>query len=102
MAWEKVIIMAGVRKKPIQGGKYQGWFIDAMGKRRFFTGTRAKTETLRIAQRLEDEHRQVRLGYRIVLPRIKTTNPSIDGGAGCPLLSLPVDRYRRLIVQRLR
>jgi hypothetical protein len=56
--------MAGVRKKPIQGGKYQGWFIDAIGKRRFFTGTRAKAETLRIAQRLEDEHRQVRLGYR--------------------------------------
>jgi hypothetical protein len=59
--------MAGVRKKPIQGGKYQGWFIDAIGKRRFFTGTHAKAETLRIAQRLEDEHRQIRLRYRPAL-----------------------------------
>jgi integrase len=59
--------MAGVRKKAIQGGKYQGWFIDAIGKRRFFTGTRAKAEMLRMAQRLEDEHRQVRLGYRPAL-----------------------------------
>src|SRR5262245_48532049 len=56
--------MAGVRKKPIQGGKYQGWFIDAIGKRRVFTGTRAKNENLRMAQRFEDDQRQVRLGYR--------------------------------------
>jgi hypothetical protein len=56
--------MAGVRKKPIKGGKYQGWFIDATGLRKFFTGTRSKADTLRIAQRLEDEHRQIRLGYR--------------------------------------
>ena len=56
--------MAGVRKKPSKGGKFQGWFVDAGGKQRFFTGTRSKTETQRIADRLEDEHRQVRLGYR--------------------------------------
>ena len=31
---------------------------------KFFTGTRNRTETLRIAGRLEDEHRQIRLGYR--------------------------------------
>lgn len=56
--------MAGVRKKPNPGGKYHGWFIDAAGKRIFFTGTRSKADTLKMAERLEDEHRQVRLGYR--------------------------------------
>ena len=57
--------MAGVRKKPRKGsGKYQGWFADATGKRTFFTGTRSRAETQRIADRLEDEHLQVRLGYR--------------------------------------
>jgi hypothetical protein len=59
--------MAGVRKKPIRGGKYQGWFINGFGKRQFFTGTRNKAETLRIAHRLEDEHRQIVLGYRPAL-----------------------------------
>jgi hypothetical protein len=44
-------------------GKYQGWFVDYMEKRKWFDGTRSKTETVRIAQRLEDEHRQIRLGY---------------------------------------
>jgi integrase len=58
--------MAGVRKKPIRGGSYQGWFINAMRKRQFFTGTHDRADTLRMAQRLEDEHRQVRLGYRPV------------------------------------
>jgi len=56
--------MAGVRSKPNPGGKYHGWFIDAARKRKFFTGTHSKAETLRMAERLEDEHRQVRLGYR--------------------------------------
>ena len=56
--------MAGARKKPKKGGKYQGWFIDDTGTRKFFHGTRNRAETLRIAQRLEDEHRQIRLGYR--------------------------------------
>ena len=56
--------MAGVRKKPTKSGKYQGWFVDAAGKQRFFTGTRSKTATQHLAERLEDEHRQVRLGYR--------------------------------------
>ena len=35
-----------------------------------------------------------------MLPRIKTKNPSIEGGDGCPVLSLPVDRCRCVIVQR--
>lgn len=56
--------MAGVRKKPKQSGKYEGWFVDWRGKRKFFVGTKKKTETLHMAQRLEDEHRQIRLGYR--------------------------------------
>ena len=56
--------MAGVCKKPQRNGKYRGWYYDAAGKQRFFAGTRRKAETLRIAERLEDDHRQVRLGYR--------------------------------------
>ncbi len=55
--------MAGVRSKPLRGGKYQGWFIDANGDRKFFTGTRSKKETERLALRFEDEHRQIRTGY---------------------------------------
>ena len=58
--------MAGVRKKPKNNGKFQAWFVDFTGKRKFFTGTRRKSETLKIAQRLEDEHKQIRLGYRPV------------------------------------
>ena len=38
--------------------------MDYHGKRRFFTGTRKEAETRRMAERLEDEHRQIRLGYR--------------------------------------
>ena len=56
--------MAGARKKPGRGGKYRAWFIDAVGKQKHFTGTRSRSETLRMAQGLEDEHPQVRLGYR--------------------------------------
>ena len=56
--------MAGVRGKANPNKKYQGWFTDAAGKQRYFIGTRSKPDTLRMAERLEDEHRQVRLGYR--------------------------------------
>jgi integrase len=57
--------MAGVRRKPRStGGKYQGWYINAAGSREFFTGIEDREETLRMARRLEDDHRQVRLGYR--------------------------------------
>jgi integrase/recombinase XerC len=55
--------MAGVRSERRSSGKFQGWFIDHTGKQKFFEGTRSRVETLRIAQRLEDEHRQVKLGY---------------------------------------
>jgi hypothetical protein len=56
--------MAGVRKKPQSSGKYQAWFIAMDGRSKFFVGTRSRSETLRMAQRFEDEHRQIRLGYR--------------------------------------
>ena len=56
--------MSGIRKKALKSGKFQGWFIDFNGERKFFVGTRNKSESLRIADRLEDEHRQIRLGYR--------------------------------------
>jgi len=58
--------MAGVRSKPKRGGNFQGFFVDWSGKRKFFTGTRNRAETLRIARRLEDEQKQIRLGYRPV------------------------------------
>lgn len=55
--------MAGVRSKPNSVGKFQGWYVNSQGKQQFFTGTHTRKETLRIAHKLEDEHRLVRLGY---------------------------------------
>ena len=63
---KKGLNMAGVRSTPNRKGKYQGWYLNHTGRRVFFTGTHKETETLRTAQRLEDEHRQIRLGYRPV------------------------------------
>ena len=56
--------MAGVRAKRRSSGKYEGWFTNSDGKQQHFTGTLSYAETKRIAQRLEDEHRQIRLGYK--------------------------------------
>ena len=56
--------MAGTRTKPLRSRKYQGWFTDLQGNRRFFVGTKKRAGTRRMAERLEDELRQVRLGYR--------------------------------------
>ncbi len=56
--------MAGVRAKRRSSGKYEGWFTNSDGKQQHFTGTRSYAETKRIAQRLEDEQRQIRLGYK--------------------------------------
>ncbi len=56
--------MAGARKKPNRAGKYQGFFLNMNGQRVFFTGTHDRRETLRMGEKLEDEHRQIRLGYR--------------------------------------
>ena len=58
--------MAGVRSKPRANGKYQGWYMDHTGRRVFFIGTRKQAETRRMAEGLEDQHRQIRLGYRPV------------------------------------
>ena len=55
--------MPGVRSEA-RNGVYQGWYNNWQGKRTYFTGTSNKTETRRMAERIEDEHRQVRLGYR--------------------------------------
>ena len=55
--------MAGVRSQRRSSGKFQGWFTDHKGERKWFDGTRSRAETICIAQRLEDEHRQIRLGY---------------------------------------
>jgi integrase len=57
--------VAGVRSEPrTKGGRYQGFFVDQNGKKRYFLGSTSKRETLQIARRLEDDARQVRLGYR--------------------------------------
>ena len=57
--------MAGVRKRPNKrGGNYQGYFIDHTGGRRFFVGTTSRTETKEMAQRLEAEHKAMRLGLK--------------------------------------
>ena len=58
--------MAGVRSAPNRNGKYQGWYVNHAGRRVFFVGTRKEAETRRMAERLEDENRQIRLGYRPV------------------------------------
>jgi len=54
--------MAGARKKPLKSGKYQGWYTNYNGKQTFFVGTSNRRETLRAANRFEDEHRKIALG----------------------------------------
>src|SRR5262245_44640631 len=56
--------MAGVRKTPVRGGKFQGYYKDSNGQRKVFNGTRDRGETLAMARKLEDDHRQVALHYR--------------------------------------
>jgi len=57
--------MAGARKKPSKrGGNYQGYYVDFMGNRRWFTGTSNRKETIEWAHKLEAEHKQIRLGVR--------------------------------------
>ncbi len=56
--------MPGARKKPNSSGRYQGFFIDQQGNKKYFTGSKKRSETIRIARKLEDDARQVRLGYR--------------------------------------
>lgn len=66
--------MAGVRQKPLSSGKYQAWFYTYQGQRKFFTGTTSKRETRRMAEKLEDQHRMVKEGYR---PIPTEANPNI-------------------------
>ena len=59
--------MAGVRQTEGKTGKhlnYRFWFKNWQGKRQWGTGTGSKADTLAMARKLEDEHRQIRLGYR--------------------------------------
>ncbi len=58
--------MAGVRKTNGKKGahqKWRFWFYDWEGKRQWRTGTSSKTHTLAMARKLEEENRQIRLGY---------------------------------------
>ena len=57
--------MAGIRRKPTNGGFCQAWFIDYTGTRQFFT-MRGQKQALRKAQALEDEHTEIRKGLRPV------------------------------------
>ena len=54
--------MAGIRKDKVSSGKFRGWYMDWTRKRVFFTGTRNRTETLKMARNLEVEHQLFRLG----------------------------------------
>lgn len=56
--------MAGIRKKKTESGKIEAWFIDYTGKRCWFKSTESPKITLARAIRLEEEHRQIRLGHR--------------------------------------
>ena len=58
--------MAGVRKRRLPSGNYQGYFVTHEGKRKFFVGTDNRRETLEMARGLEHEHRKIRLNYRPV------------------------------------
>ena len=53
--------MAGVRSEPMSNGKYRGWFKDRHGRRKSFTGTTNKRETLKMAKELEETHKAARL-----------------------------------------
>jgi integrase len=74
---EREGMMAAVRKKPNAGGKYQGYFKDYLGRRVYFTGTKSRPETIRIAKKLEEKHRLIRLGY-MPLPQSANKHRSRD------------------------
>jgi len=56
--------MSGVRNKPQKSGRYQAWFINYKGKSQFFIGMKSKSKTRKHAEKLESEHREIRLGFR--------------------------------------
>ena len=83
--------MAGARRKPNKrSGKYQAYYADWRGRRVFVVGTASRKETLDIARKLEDEQRQIRLGYNphprrrhdTVVGRFWRLSKSISTGAG--------------------
>lgn len=55
--------MAGIRKKALPNGKFQGWYFDANKKRVWFVGTDNLKETREMARSIESEHFKVRVGY---------------------------------------
>jgi integrase len=60
-------MMAGVRKKKLSNGKFQGWYMGyhhGNRKRIYITGTQDRIITLKMMRRLEDEHHQIALGHR--------------------------------------
>jgi integrase len=56
--------MSTVRSSPLPNGKYQASYKNAQGERVWITGTRDRRETRQIANKIEDDHHQVALGYR--------------------------------------
>lgn len=57
--------MPGVRRLP--SGKLQGWYFDALGRRRYWTSEdlkATKRQVMAVVARLEDDHQQIRMGYR--------------------------------------
>ncbi len=61
----RISVMAGARKKPRgKDGVYQGYYVDWTGKRRTFRGTTDRKDTIALARKLEDDDRQIALGYR--------------------------------------
>jgi len=87
--------MARVRNKPNRSGKYQGNYLDDTGKRRLFVGTGRKAETVKMAQRLEDDPRPIRLGYRPV-PK------SAEEQRHQPLAEATACNSNNLMIQRMQ
>ncbi|MCY3018497.1 MAG: hypothetical protein NTW87_05640, partial [Planctomycetota bacterium] len=57
--------MAGIRKRPLPDGKFQGWYKDAAGRRIFFTGTDSPRETKDMAEDLERHGDKIRIGTEL-------------------------------------
>jgi len=56
--------MAGIRKTKTKSGKIQAWFKHHTGKRKWFYSSESPKRTKERAIRLEEEHRQIRMGHR--------------------------------------
>src|SRR5690242_7453937 len=65
--------MAGVWRTKDKNGRphklWRYWYLDCDAKRRSGTGTTSKVDTLKAARRLEEEHREIKMGIR---PRPQT------------------------------